>query len=76
MFVFPYECKDFSEWLEKTIEKTSSWKENIAAAVIDEANNGGDVIGYAVTLQRAESMLDVLQDVKQAYSEYQKLQRT
>ena len=76
MFVFPCECKDFPEWLERTIEKTSSWAKNCAAAVIDEVNDGDDIIGRAATLQRAESMLDVLQDVKQAYSEYQKSQRT
>lgn len=67
MFVSPYQCKNFQEWLEKEISATEQWSKNARDAVWEDAEEHEEtLLERTLTVYRAEAILSSMNDVRDA----------
>lgn len=71
MFVFPQQCKNFQEWLDREIAATEQWSKNARGAVWEDAGEHEDtLLERTLTVYRAETILSSMNDVREALASF------
>lgn len=72
MFVFPQQCKDFREWLDRETAATEQWAKRARGAVWEDAGYHEDtLLQRTLTVYRAEAILESMKNVQQALAAYE-----
>ena len=76
MFVFPQQCKDFREWLDRETAATEQWAKRCQEAIWEETRIDGDTLmKRTVTAYRAEAILDNMKAVQEALAAFEAAQK-
>lgn len=72
MFVFPRQCKDFREWLDRETAAIEQWAKKARGAVWEDAGEHEDtLLQRTLTVYRAEAILGSMKEVQEALTEFE-----